>query len=156
MHPLMRNLYILAVALFLGNIITGLFWKAHGDRTRDPRIMAHTIAGIIRCDRWFTLPGVALSVAFGIGAAMAAGVPFLRTAWIWESILLFVVSGLAFVLEVAPLQVRLRALADTGASGGTWYQGEYYQLSHRWEFWRAVVIVTPLAGLLLTVFKLGS
>ena len=41
------NLYLalkapqfLAVAFFLGNVITGQIWKAHGDRTADPRMIS--------------------------------------------------------------------------------------------------------------------
>ena len=48
MYLAMKVLHVLAVVLFLGNIITGVFWKAHGDRTGDPRIIAHTLEGIIR------------------------------------------------------------------------------------------------------------
>jgi uncharacterized membrane protein len=106
----LKTLHILAVVLFLGNIITGLFWKIHGDRTGDPRIMAHTLDGIIRADRWFTIPGVVLIVVFGMWGAVVGGFPILGTGWILHSIILFTISGLAFMAQVAPLQRRLRAL----------------------------------------------
>jgi uncharacterized membrane protein len=97
----LKTLHILAVVLFLGNIITGVFWKIHGDRTGDPRVMAHTLDGIIRSDRWFTIPGVLLIIVFGLGAAMVAGLPILGTGWIWQSLILFGVSGIAFMAQVA-------------------------------------------------------
>ena len=153
MYLALKVLHILAVVLFLGNIITGLFWKAHGDRTADPRIIAHTLDGIIRSDRWFTLPGVVLIVVFGVAAALVGHLPLLRTHWISISILLFTVSGLAFGLQVAPLQVRLRALAMTAVTGGTWDAELYHRLSRRWEIWGAVAILTPLAALVLMIFK---
>jgi uncharacterized membrane protein len=152
----MKTLHVLAVVLFLGNIITGLFWKAHGDRTTDPRIIAHTLEGIIRSDRWFTIPGVVLILGFGAAAAIIGGLPILGTGWIWQSIALFAVSGLAFVLQVAPLQRRLQALAAAGVDGGAWDQGAYRRLSRQWEFWGAVALVTPLAALVLMVYKPGS
>ena len=156
MYLVLKTLHILAVVLFLGNIITGLFWKAHGDRTGDPRIMAHTMDGIIRSDRWFTLPGVLLIIVFGIGAALVAGVPILRTGWILHSLILFGISGLAFVGQVAPLQQRLRVLALEGAAGGQWDAVAYRRLSRRWEFWGAVAVLTPLGALVLMVVKPGS
>lgn len=156
MYLAMKVLHILAVVLFLGNIITGLFWKAHGDRTADPRIVAHTLEGIIRSDRWFTLPGVVLIIGFGVTAAVIGRLPILRTGWIWQSIALFTVSGLAFMLQVAPLQGRLHALASAAVSGGPWDQAAYHRLSHRWEFWGVVAILTPLAALVLMVYKPGS
>jgi len=148
----LKILHILAVVIFLGNIITGLFWKAHGDRTGDPRIMAHTMEGIIRSDRWFTLPGVLLIVVFGLGAAGVGELPILSTGWIWHSIILFGISGGAFMAQVAPLQRRLLAVARAA----TWDAGTYRRLSRRWEFWGAVAVVTPLAALALMVVKPGS
>jgi uncharacterized membrane protein len=152
----MKTLHVLAVVLFLGNIITGLFWKAHADRSRDPRIIAHTFEGIIRSDRWFTIPGVVFILGFGAAAAIIGGMPILSTPWIWQSIALFTVSGLAFVLQVAPLQRRLQALAAAGARGDTWDQAAYRRLSRQWEFWGLVALVTPLAALVLMVYKPGS
>jgi uncharacterized membrane protein len=152
----LKTLHILAVVLFLGNIITGLFWKAHGDRTADPRIIAHTLEGIIRSDRWFTVPGVVFIVVFGVAAAVLSGLPILGTGWIWQSIVLFSVSGLAFVLQVAPLQRRLLALAAAGVTSQRWDAAAYRRLSRRWEFWGVVAILTPLAALVLMVYKPGS
>jgi len=152
----MKTLHVLAVVLFLGNIITGLFWKAHGDRTADPRIITHTLAGIIRSDRWFTIPGVVLIIGFGVAAAIIGRLPILGTGWIWQSIALFAVSGLAFMLQVAPLQRRLQELASVGVGGGAWDQAAYRRLSRRWEFWGVVAILTPLAALVLMVYKPGS
>jgi uncharacterized membrane protein len=152
----MKTLHVLAVVLFLGNIITGLFWKAHGDRSADPRIIAHTLQGIIRSDRWFTLPGVVLIVVFGVAAAVLGRLPILGTGWIWQSIVLFSVSGLAFMLQVAPLQRRLLELASSGAGGHGWDQAAYDKLSRQWEFWGLVAIVAPLAALGLMVYKPGS
>jgi uncharacterized membrane protein len=152
----LKVLHILAVILFLGNIITGVFWKAHGDRSGDARIMAHTMDGIIRSDRWFTLPGVLLIIVFGIGAAVVAGLPILRTPWILQSLVLFLISGAAFMAQVAPLQVRLRALAAAGAAGGSWDQAAYRHLSRRWELWGAVAVLTPLLAVVLMVTKPGG
>lgn len=156
MYAALKALHILAVAIFLGNIITGLFWKAHADRTGDPRLMAHTLDGIIRSDRWFTIPGVIAIVLFGVGGAIVGRLPILGTSWIWQSILLFTASGLAFVLQVAPLQLRLRAMAQSATSGGPWDPALYRRLSLRWEFWGAFAIVTPLIALVLMVSKPGS
>lgn len=156
MYFALKTLHILAVVLFLGNIITGLFWKIHGDRTGDPRIMAHTIDGIIRADRWFTIPGVLLIIVFGLWAAVVAGLPILGTGWILHSIILFTISGVAFMAQVAPLQRRLRALAQEGAAGRDWDLAAYRRLSHRWELWGTVAVLTPLAALVLMVFKPGS
>ena len=153
MYLAMKTLHVLAAVLFLGNIITGLFWKAHGDRTGDPRIIAHTLDGVIRSDRWFTIPGVLLILVSGFGAAGMAHLPILGTPWIAWAAVLFTLSGLAFVVQVAPLQVRLREMAAAAAAGGVWNLPEYHSLSRRWELWGVFALLTPLAALVLMVYK---
>ena len=53
-----KLIHVLAVIIFLGNIITGLFWMRIAVKTKDLRIIHHTMNGIIMADRYFTIPGV--------------------------------------------------------------------------------------------------
>lgn len=153
MYLTLKLLHVAAVIIFLGNITTGLFWKAHADRTRDPRIIAHACDGIIRSDRLFTLPGVMLILVAGFAAAGVGGFPILGTGWILWSLVLFAVSGLAFMFRVAPLQRRLRALAREGSAEGEFDWERYHALSRQWELWGAVALLTPVAALVLMVLK---
>jgi uncharacterized membrane protein len=155
-YDVLKLLHVLAVVLFLGNITTGLFWKLHADRTRDPRIIAHAFDGIIRSDRLFTGPGVALIVLTGFGAAGLAGLPVLGTGWIRWSIVLFTISGVAYAVRVAPLQRRLRALAGGTVEGDAFDWERYRALSRQWELWGALALLTPAAALVLMVLKPGS
>lgn len=156
MYLWLKLIHVIAVIAFLGNITTGLFWHSHAARTRDPRLLAHTMAGIIRSDRLFTNPGAFLIVAAGIAAAIAGGHPILRTGWIFWTLMLFIVSGLSFMLRVVPLQRRLRALAETGVRDGSFDFDSYHRLARQWEMWGAVALLTPLAGLALMVLKPGA
>ena len=54
----LKLLHILGVVMFIGNITTGVFWHKHAERTRNPRLIAHAMEGVIRSDRLFTIPGV--------------------------------------------------------------------------------------------------
>ncbi len=72
MYLAFKLVHVAAVLLFLGNIITGFFWHAWAARTEDPTVLAHTMAGIIRSDRLFTVPGVIAIVASGITIANLA------------------------------------------------------------------------------------
>lgn len=153
MYLAMKLLHIVAVILFLGNIITGVFWKAHADRTRERRIIAHTLAGIIRSDRWFTIPGVIVILLAGFGAAGVGRLPVIGTGWILWSIVLFTISGLAFMLRVVPLQRDLLALAESGTEDGSLDWNRYRKLSRRWDFWGAVALITPAIALALMVLK---
>lgn len=155
MYLLLKLLHIVSVIAFLGNITTGLFWHAHAARTRDPRLLEHTVAGIIRSDRWFTTPGVLGIIATGVAAALYGGFPILGTGWILWTLILFGISGAVFGIRVAPMQRQLLALAAEGAQSGAFDFERYVRLARRWEFWGAVALLTPLAGLVLMVLKPG-
>ena len=149
----LKLFHIAAVILFLGNIITGLFWKAHADRTRNPQVIAHTFEGIIRSDRWFTLPGIVAIILGGFGAALVGRIPILGTGWIMWSIVLFILSGLAFSFRVAPLQTQLAALARAGVQHEQFDWVRYHALSREWEGWGLVALLTPVAAVVLMVLK---
>ena len=153
MYLWLKLLHVLAVVLFLGNIVTGVFWHRHALRTRDPKLLAHAMDGVRRSDRLFTMPGVFLILGSGIYAAMQAGFPLLRTPWILWTIVLFAISGIVFGARIAPLQKQLHALAEAGTRGKAFDLAAYEGLSRRWEFWGWVAILTPVAGVALMVLK---
>lgn len=155
MYLLLKFVHLLAVILFLGNIITGLFWHAHATRTHDPKLLAHAMAGIIRSDRYFTIPGVLLIVAAGIGLAILGHFPILRTGWILWTLILFAISGFLFGWRVAPLQKQLHLLAISGTDTGVFDYQQYHRLAVRWELWGAAALLMPMLGMGLMVLKPG-
>ena len=155
MYLLIKLLHIIAVIAFVGNITTGIFWHAHAARTRDPKLLAYTMGGIIRSDRLVTIPGVIGIIVTGIAAASYGNFPILRTGWILWTLILFIVSGLIFMIRVVPLQRQLRALAETAAQSGTFDYAHYRALAVRWEVWGAAALLMPLGGLILMVLKPG-
>ena len=152
MYLVWKTIHILSVVLFLGNIVTGIFWKAHADATRDPAVQAHALAGVIRSDRYFTLPSVLVIIVSGVALALMAGLPLLGTDWIALSLAAFGISGLLFGLSIAPLQRRLLEEAR-GAGGGEWPSRDYRRMSLRWEIIGVIAILLPLAALALMVLK---
>src|SRR5919108_2966959 len=141
MYQILKSVHVFAVIIFLGNIITGLFWKAHADRTGDRRIIAHTMNGIIRSDRWFTIPGVVIITVAGFLAAIQAGLPLFRTGWIFWSIVAFALSGVAFAWKVAPLQKQLQRMT---AGDGDLDWRAYRSKSIEWELWGAFATLMPV------------
>lgn len=152
MYLFLKLIHVLAVIIFLGNVITGLFWKAHADRTRNVRFIAHTMDGIIRSDRWFTIPGVVVITVAGILGAIQVGLPILGTGWILWSLIAFSLPGIAFAVRVAPLQREIRALASNAADASfDWPL--YRSKSLRWELWGLFATITPLIAVVLMVIK---
>jgi len=108
--------------------------------------------GIIRADRWFTIPGVIVITVAGFLAAIQAGLPLLHTGWILWSIIAFSASGIAFAWKVAPLQKEILALAREGDD--TQFDWAIYKSrSLRWELWGLFATLMPMIAVVLMVIK---
>jgi uncharacterized membrane protein len=151
LYLILKSLHVVSVVLFLGNIITGVFWKVQGDLRGDLKSKEQALDGIIKSDRIFTTPNVFLIVITGIATALLGGIPILSTPWILWSIILFGVSGAAFAI-VAPTQKKLLANVRTGLAG-EWDRGAYERLSRTWTIWGTVATGAPLAAVFLMVLK---
>ncbi|MCK9409865.1 MAG: DUF2269 family protein [Bacteriovoracaceae bacterium] len=149
-----KLLHIFAIILFLGNIITGLFWMWFAVRTKEVKIISHTIRGIILADNIFTTPGVIIIIATGVMAAMIGHFPILGTGWILWPIILFSISGVAFMSRVAPLQRSLAVFTSEAEASGNLDWIKFQSLYHSWELWGIVATVTPLAAAVMMVLKM--
>jgi uncharacterized membrane protein len=145
-----KLIHIIFVILFLGNITIGLFWKMIAEKTKDADKIAFAFKGIIKADRYFTMPGVIGITLFGVGLAMHAKLPILGTGWILWSIILFIISGIAFMAKLVPLQKKLAALASDKEKFN-WE--EYHKLSKQWDFWGYIALLTPWIATVLMVIK---
>lgn len=149
-YSFIKLIHIIFVIIFLGNITIGLFWKMIAEKTKDPDKIAFAFRGIIKADRYFTMPGVIIITLFGVGLAMHAKLPILGTGWILWSIILFMISGIVFMAKLVPLQKKLAALASDKEKF-SW--DEYHKLSKQWDFWGYVALLTPWIAVILMVFK---
>jgi uncharacterized membrane protein len=153
MYIALKILHVAAVVIFLGNMVTGILWKIHADQTGDPVIIRHTIAGLIRADRWFTIPGVVVILVSGFGAALVGGLPLLRTPWILQGIILFTISGIAYMGRVVPLQGRMLAVARSGVESGKFDWDKYRALSRSWNLWGTIALLTPVLAMIGMIAK---
>lgn len=147
-----KLVHVLSVILFVGNIVTGIFWATNAVRSNDYRAMESTFDGIIRADRWFTTPGVLGLLASGIVAAFLGELSILGTGWILWGVALLVISGAAFGMRVAPLQRELVRLArdavhDEGAKASF---REHYR---SWQIWGSIAVLAPLVAVAVMVLK---
>ncbi|MBV9233951.1 MAG: DUF2269 family protein [Candidatus Eremiobacteraeota bacterium] len=142
----MKLLHVAGVVLFLGNITIGVFWKNYADATGNTAIMAYAMDGVIRADKIFTIPGIALLLIGGVGAAIVGGYPILYTGWILWALIAFVLSGLAF----APLARTQRGLSLAAHTGN---MPDYESLSKRWNLWGFIALAMPVAAFVLMIVK---
>ena len=148
----LKLLHLIAVIIFLGNIITGLFWMWIAVQTKDLKIIAHTIKGVIRSDRLFTIPGVVFITAAGFATAIFGHIPILRSGWILWSIILFSISGVAFAWKVAPLQKKLYHLTTNSSGNFDW--ALFKKVFTEWEVWGLIALLTPVGALVMMTLKI--
>jgi uncharacterized membrane protein len=153
MYIALKILHVFAVVIFVGNLITGVLWKIHADQTKDPVIIRHTVAGLIRADRWFTIPGVLLILIGGFGAAVVGGLPLIRTRWILAGIVLFTISGIAYMARVVPLQRQMLAVAGAGVERGSMDWEKYGALTRNWNVWGTIALAAPVLALIAMIAK---
>ena len=151
-YLVLKSLHVLFVVLFLGNIITGVFWKMHADHTGHLGARVQALDGVIRADSWFTLPGVIGIIATGVLMAMGAHLPILGTRWILWAIILFGISGIVFGVFLGPVQKKLLANVRAGLAG-QWDESEYRRLSRAWQVWGSIATLAPVGALFLMVLK---
>jgi uncharacterized membrane protein len=155
-YSILKLLHVAAVIIFLGNIITGHFWMHLAIRSKDINIIRHSVIGVMRSDRIFTIPAVIIIIAAGILAAVYGNISILRTGWIVWSIVLFSLSGVIFSTK---LSVLLRKMLEHinkqhGNSEQEWIFID--NLYRQWNTWAVIAIMLPLTALIMMVLKIPA
>src|SRR5690606_41411355 len=102
----LKLLHIIFAVLFLGNITVGVFWKSFAHKSKDPEQIAFAFKGIIKADKYFTMPGVIGIIFFGVGGALHGGINLINTRWIFWSIILFAHTGAALLAKSVPIKMN--------------------------------------------------
>ena len=153
-YSYLKLIHLIAVMLFLGNIITGLFWMHIAVKTKDLKIINFTMKGIIKADRYFTIPGVIIITAGGFLAAIYGHLPILKTGWILWSIIMFSISGLAFSFKLAPLQKKIYNLTLNKETSTDFDWSNFNKVYFEWDIWGFIALITPLAAFVMMTLKI--
>ena len=148
-----KTLHLVGAILFLGNIIVTAWWKLMADRTREPRIIAFAQRQVIATDIIFTLSGVTLLAVGGYGSAAALDLP-MTTPWIATGHMLFIATGLIWIVGLIPLQIWLARQARAFASSETVPQS-YWKGERLWMGFGTLAVILPLVAIPVMVFKVG-
>jgi uncharacterized membrane protein len=82
-YLMLKLIHIIAAIIFLGNITIAPFWKTHAEKSKDRLKIADAFDGIIKADRYFTIPGVTILLIFGLGTALYGGYNLVEIGWIF-------------------------------------------------------------------------
>lgn len=152
-YSYLKIIHLLAVMLFLGNIITGLFWMRLAVKTGHIGTMNFAMKGIRKADQYFTIPGVIVITAFGFLAAIIGKYPILGTGWIFWSIIMFSISGIIFSVWIIPLQKKIYHLTLGKESLTDFEWRRFKNWYKQWDFWGLLAILTPMAAFVMMILK---
>lgn len=148
----LKSLHLLGVILFLGNIIITGWWKTMADRTRNPVIIAFAQHQVTMTDWIFTVGGVLLVLAGGMGNVYLHGMGFLHIYWLAWGSWLFIASGIIWVVILLPLQIAQERMAKQFANGGE-IPERYWKMARWWGVFGTLATLLPMVNLYWMVFK---
>jgi uncharacterized membrane protein len=144
--------HILSAVVFVGNIITGAFWKVRADRSGNLETIALTTRAVQIADRVFTAPGIVVLLGTGIAMVGLTGWERFQQLWLGLAFILFIVTGIIGIAILTPLQNRMARLAREGATSGT-LDPAYHRASRTWAIWGGIATLLPIIILFLMVMK---
>jgi uncharacterized membrane protein len=152
MYDVAKYLHITGIVLLMGNITVTAIWKFFADRDGRPEVLGFAQKLVTYTDWSMTLWGVALTMGSGYFMAFSAGYT-LNEGWLLWSQILFLLSGLIWLLVLVPIQMTQARLAKAFAPDDA---GEQYRaLSRRWLVWGLVATAPLVAATWLMVAKPG-
>lgn len=150
-HLLTKSLHLLGVVIFLGNIIITAVWKILADRTRSPDIIAHAQKLVTITDFAFTALGALIIVITGRMMALNYG-GILENQWLLMGWILFLASGLIWIVVLIPVQIKQAKLAKA-FSVSKEISGNYWMLTKYWAIAGTIATLLPIANLYFMVYK---
>lgn len=152
MYDVAKFLHVTGVAMLMGNITVTAIWKFFADRDGRPQVLGFAQKLVTYTDFSMTVWGVVLIMGGGYFMAISADFP-LGQGWLLWSQILFVLSGLIWLLVIVPIQIKQARLAKAFSAGDV---GEDYRaLSRRWLAWGLVSTVPLVVATWLMVVKPG-
>src|SRR4030095_2234742 len=99
------------------------------------------------------IPGVILITGGGLLTAIYGHIPIIHTGWIFWSLILFSISGVAFAWKVAPLQKRIYQMTSNQGSSDKFNWIIFKKMYLAWEIWGLIALLTPVTALVMMTLK---
>ncbi len=148
-----KFIHVLGVIMFLGNIGTGFFWKAHAEKYRDQHILKAAFEGIYLSDRWITNTCVVIILLSGFMMAYVTDLALLTEGWVIASFVVFLLSGLFYGRGIIPLNRKIIAHLDQEETFDDAQWGVYEQMRKPWFLMGLAATATPFSVLVIMFFK---
>ena len=144
--------HILAVTLFFANGVVGILWESRSLASGSPGAILHTYNTVTWLDAHFSSPMIVVSLIAGIMLSIILG-DMWQIGWLSLAFLLFVFSGLVWVVSDIPTQYKIKKLITDVDPGAQTLPQELVRLL-KMRLWISIAGVAPLiAVFVLMVYK---
>ena len=111
LHQHLLFVHILSVTLFFSNAVVGILWELRSLASGRKDIILHTYSTVAWLDARFSSPLIIASVTTGVILTLMLG-DIWKIGWLFLAFLLFLLSGLIWVISDIPTQYRIRNLSE--------------------------------------------
>ncbi len=129
-----KFVHILCVTLFFANTVIGTLWELRSLTSDNPIIVEHTYRTVLWLDAVFTAPLIIFSVMSGIMLGTILGGVW-SMGWLSLAFLLFLLSGLVWIVADIPNQHKVKRLFAEMPKGSEVLPAELKKL-----LWRRMII----------------
>ena len=138
-----RFVHIAAVTLFFANAVVGILWEQRSLASGNKEVILHTYNTVILFDAHLSSPLIILSVLGGLSLSFNIG-ELWQIGWLSVGFLLFLLSGLFWIVSDIPAQYKIRRLISRLNPGDSTLPDELTRLL-RLRCWISMAGVVPLA-----------
>lgn len=115
-HPALRSharfLHIAAVTLFFANAVVGMLWEQRSLASGSKEVILHTYNTVAFLDSRLSSPLIILSLLGGLSLSYSIG-DLWQVGWLSVSFLLFLLSGVFWIVSDIPTQYKIKRLIST-------------------------------------------
>ena len=152
LYPHILFAHIVAVTLFFANAVIGILWESRSLASGRADAILHTYNTVTWLDARFSSPLIVISLISGIMLSIILGGMW-QIGWLSLAFLLFIFSGLVWVVSDIPTQYKIKKLITDVDPGAQVVPGELMRLL-KMRLWISIAGVVPLlAVFVLMVYK---
>lgn len=149
----LRVLHIFGVVLFLGGLVTALYWKLAADRSMDAGFAARVHRRLRKADSRIVGPGALVTFAAGYAMVRGFGSRIAERPFaLWGLILMFTALGFWY-LGMRPAGEKLAEEAEAAQANGEPLSRSYAARSVLWLTFAFLAIGLVAAVAVMMVFR---
>ncbi|WP_426752487.1 DUF2269 family protein [Myxococcus sp. Y35] len=146
----LKLLHLIAVVVFLGDIVVTAVWRLLADRTREPRVIAYALRLVKITDTYLLVPSVFTLAVTGMLRAHLEGIPLWTNPALAAGQVCFMLCGVVWSQTLRPIQARQLAMAESlGAAGAAF--DDYLLLTKKWFRWGILAMALAFGSMVLMV-----